>query len=65
MARMSAQAGHIISPSWSLHCPVTHQATWPTCLWELPKGNVPKAVMWEAGHIKSSQSWLKVNPAWL
>lgn len=42
-----------------------HQAAWPTCLWELPKGNVPKAVMWEAGHIKSSQSWLKVSPAWL
>ncbi|GAX73961.1 hypothetical protein CEUSTIGMA_g1411.t1 [Chlamydomonas eustigma] len=34
---------------------------WPKCLWELPKGNMPKATLWETGHIKSSQSWLKIS----
>ena len=37
------------------------QAVWPDCLWTVPKANIPKATLWEAGGIKADQSWLKVG----
>eukprot|EP00195_Chlamydomonas_chlamydogama_P007336 CAMPEP_0202902778 /NCGR_PEP_ID=MMETSP1392-20130828/17045_1 /ASSEMBLY_ACC=CAM_ASM_000868 /TAXON_ID=225041 /ORGANISM="Chlamydomonas chlamydogama, Strain SAG 11-48b" /LENGTH=525 /DNA_ID=CAMNT_0049589585 /DNA_START=84 /DNA_END=1661 /DNA_ORIENTATION=+ len=39
----------------------TTRPAWPGCLWELPKGNIPKATLWESEGIKSSQNWLQVN----
>jgi len=40
----------------------TKRPAWPSCLFTLPKANIPKAQVWESESIKADQSWLKVEP---